>query len=91
MKTELQGMCPTPSPGGNHTGQSGGADINQGAAGMVSSPYSDGICPTPGGKETAGELGTTPYLTDVKDGQSGGSASAIGLLNSHQSDQTFNK
>lgn len=87
--------CPTPSPGGNHAGLSGGADIagsGPGGQGLVSSPYSEGICPTPGGKETpSSELGSTPFLTDVKDGQSGGSASSIGLIESHQSNQTFSK
>lgn len=94
MKTTFtDAIMPTPSAAGNHTGLSGGhpiADVGPGGQGLVSSPYTDGICPTPGGKETpSSELGTTPTLTDVKDGQSGGTASGIGLLESHQSDQTF--
>jgi hypothetical protein len=87
--------CPTPSPGGNHAGLSGGQPImdGHGEAGLVSSPYDNGICPTPGGKETpSSELGTTPTLVDVKDAPAGEfSGSAIGMLQEHQSDQTFDK
>lgn len=88
MKSQFtEGICETPSPGGNHTGLSGGypiADAGPGGQGLVSSPYDNGICPTPGGKETSSsELGTTPTLTDVKDGQSSGSASRIGMVDDH--------
>lgn len=76
MKTQFtEGLCDTPSPGGNHQGLSGGypiADVGPGGKGLVSSPYSDGICSTPSGKETSSsELGTTPTLTDVKDAPAG--------------------
>lgn len=87
------GICPTPGAAGNHAGQSGGADIanaGPGGQGLHSSPYTDGICSTPGGKETpSSELGTTPLLTDVKDGQSGGAASAFGMLENSTPDSTF--
>lgn len=94
MKTEFtEGICPTPSAGGNHAGLSGGEDIanaGPGGQGLHSSPYTDGICPTPGGKETSSsELGTTPTRTDVKDGQSGGSASAFGMLEHTTPNSTF--
>lgn len=93
MKTEFNGVCPTPSPGGNHAGLSGGEDIanaGPGGEGLKYNPFSDAICPTPGGKETSSsELGTTPTRVDIKDGQSGGSASAIGLIDSHESNATF--
>lgn len=95
MKTEFtDGLCPTPSPGGNHAGLSGGEPImdGHGDKGLVSSPYSDGICPTPGGKETSSsELGTTPILTDVKDAPAGAPSgqSRIGMIDDHTSDQTF--
>lgn len=96
MKTEFtEGICPTPSAtGGSQAGLSGGfpiADVGPGGQGLHSSPYSDGICPTPGGKETpSSELGTTPSLVDVPGGPAAGSAaSGIGLVDSHQSDQTF--
>lgn len=96
MKTEFDGVCPTPGANGNHAGLSGGfpiADVGPGGQGLINSPWTEGICPTPGGKETSSsELGTTPNLTDVKDGQAAGSGgSDIGLVDSHQSDQTFKK
>jgi hypothetical protein len=93
MKTTFDdAACPTPSPGGNHTGLSGGYPLDDALGkGLVSSPYTDGICPTPGGKETpSSELGTTPTLTDVKDAPAGQpKASDIGMLTDHQSNQTF--
>jgi hypothetical protein len=91
MKTEFDGLCPTPSAGGNHAGLSGGEDIantGPGGPGLLNSPWTEGICPTPGGKETSSsELGTTPTRVDVTGGSSGGSG--IGLVDDHQSDQTF--
>jgi len=95
MKTTFsEAACPTPSPGGNHAGMSGGypiADVGPGGQGLINSPFTGGLCSTPGGKETSSsELGTTPTLTDVKDGMGQtGPASGIGLLEQHQSDQTF--
>lgn len=96
MKTTFDdAVCPTPSPGGNHSGLSGGHDIagtGPGGQGLINSPYTEGICPTPGGKETSSsELGTTPTLTDIKDGPAGAPSgqSGIGLLTDHQSDSTF--
>lgn len=99
MKTEFtDAVCPTPSPGGDHAGLSGGYPITEGHGekGLVSSPYADGICPVPGGKETSSsELGTTPTLTNVKDAPSGeySGASAIGKMdngNGDAPDSTFN-
>lgn len=91
--TFTEGICPEPGTSGNHTGLSGGFPIadGHGDKGLINSPYDNGICPTPGGKETSGELGTTPSLVDVKDAPSGtpSGMSGIGLLNEHQSDQTF--
>ena len=93
MKTEMDGICPTPGTAGNAGGLSGGypiADSGPGGRGLINSPYSEGICPTPGGKETSSsELGTTSTLVDVKDAPSDGTASGIGIVDDHQSDQTF--
>lgn len=76
MKTQFtEGLCETPSPAGNHQGLSGGypiEDVGPGGKGLVSSPYDNGICDMPYGKETrSSELGTTPALTDVKDAPAG--------------------
>lgn len=93
MKTEFEGLCPTPTANGNHAGLSGGfpiADVGPGGPGLQNSPWTEGLCPTPGGKETSSsELGTAPNLVDVKDAPGPGSGSDIGLVDSHQSDQTF--
>lgn len=94
MKTQMYPCMPPPSPQGDHTGMSGGFPLaTQGASGQgtTSSPFTEGLCPTPGGKETpGGELGTQPttYAVEGAPGE-GASASNIGLLQSHQSDQTF--
>lgn len=96
MKTTFDdAVMSAPSPGGDHQGLSGGypiADVGPGGKGLVSSPYDDGICPVPGGKETSSsELGTTPTLTDVKDAPSGqySGASEIGKMTSTTPDSTF--
>lgn len=90
MKTTFDdAVCPTPSPGGNHAGLSGGypiADVGPGGQGLVSSPYDNGIAPVQGGKETrSNELGTTPTLTDVKDAPAGqpSGTSSVELIEQH--------
>lgn len=98
MKTNFDdAVCPTPSPGGDHQGLSGGspiADVGPGGQGLINSPYTEGICPTPGGKETASsELGTTPTLTDVKDAPAGqpSGMSSTELIERHvDGNATFN-
>lgn len=97
MKTTFDdAVCPTPGPSGNHAGSSGGADIagvGPGGQGLVGNQFSDAICPPMGGKETSSsELGTTPYLTDVKDapaGQPSGMSSTELIKDHAEGDATF--
>lgn len=96
MKTQFDtGLCDTPSPGGNHEGLSGGfpiEDVGPGGKGLVSSPYTDGICGSVNGKETPSrELGTTPTLFNVKDAPAGqySGASDIGKMTQTTPDSTF--
>lgn len=94
MKTEFEGVCPTPGPNGTHEGLSGGypiADVGPGGPGLMNSPWTEGLCSPPSGKETSSsELGTTPTLTNVKDAPSGmPTVSGIGIVTDHQADQTF--
>lgn len=90
MKTTFtEGLCTTPTPAGDHQGLSGGypiEDVGPGGKGLVSSPYTDGICNVPYGKETSSrELGTTPTLTDVKDAPAGqpSGMSNVDLIEKH--------
>ena len=92
MKSELQGACPTPGAGGNFEGTRGGYALPQTPAGggLVATPFTEAIAPTPGEKETpSSELGTLPTVTKVKDAPLDGTIGGIGLLESHQSDSTF--
>jgi hypothetical protein len=98
MKTTFDdAVCPTPTPGGNHQGLSGGypiADVGPGGQGLVGTPYTEGICPPISGKETSSsELGTTPTLTDVKDAPAGqpSGMSSVELIEKHvNNNATFN-
>lgn len=98
MKTTFtEGLCPDPNPGGNHAGLSGGFPIAEGHGekGLINSPFTEGLCDAPYGKETSSDkLGTLPTLTDIKDAPSGAysGASAIGKLdngNGDAPDSTF--
>lgn len=95
MKTTFDdAVCPEPSPGGNHAGLSGGYPITEGHGekGLINSTYQEGICPTPGGKETSSStFGTLPTLTDVKDAPAGqvSPMSSIEQVSTHANDQMF--
>jgi hypothetical protein len=92
MKTEFDGACPTPSAGGDFQGTRGGNDVSMtpASADLVCSPFTQGMCPPPGGKETpSGELGTLPTITQVKDAPESGTIGAVGLIEDHISSSTF--
>lgn len=94
MKTNFKGVVPTPAATGNHEGPRGGYPLSdsKGAA-LQNSPFTQGICPTPGMAETPSrEVGTQPAVYSVKDAPGrDGNIGALGLIESHQSNQTFKR
>lgn len=96
MKTTFSdAVVKTPDAMGTHTGTRGGfpMDGTSKGAGLVNSPFTEGICPSVGPAETpSSELGTCPATTDVREGAGPGAVvGGIGLLESHQSDQTITR
>lgn len=65
-----------PTPGTEGTGVNGtgdGFDQGSGGNGIVSSPFTEAVVPTPGGQRTADGLGTPPDTVQLTDAPGKGS------------------
>lgn len=60
--------CPAPDPGSGFSGTPGGLDLGPGENGLIASPWTNPVVPTPSGAPTGGGLPTPIKQVDTDGG-----------------------